>query len=384
MLCSSATQQSYEQLTSIKPALSRIARLHEFLPDLADKSLFHAGPPYESIDAIPAPVLNSIVAMASFEGWALNERRVHTDLTECKIILRPAQDIGLVTPLAFIASPRTWCIEVADRAHPGRRFLSPLNDGPPPYALRFGTGSTEGQAIMHKLDNTVAADLAQHLKAGTPLIPMFADAIADGDDLHGHLAALQGRVSDMFDVDALSKESIDYISDATQFVLNIVMASTGLMLKGGDDIEGSQMVTACGGNGVMLGYKLAGRGDRWLQFRAKAPIGQKFLHATARTVLPAIGDSAVIDAFGFGAANLRFCNTLCEALAEFVDDAFLTEAAHDPFIGPHPELPLPGLKVGLDLSRPRTSLGIMLGMVDAEGANGLIGRGIAPWETING
>ena len=68
---------------------------------------------------------------------------------------------------------------------------------------------------------------------------------------------------------------------------------------------------------------------------------------------------------------------------QFVDDAFLTEAAHDPFIGPHPELPLPGLKVGLDLNRPRTSLGIMLGMVDAEGTKGLIGRGIAPWETIN-
>ncbi len=384
MLCSSATQQSYEQLTSIKPVLSRIARLHEFLPELADRSLFHAGPPYESTNAIPTPILNSIVAMASYEGWALTQEGVYTDLTECKIILRPAQDIGLVTPLAFIASPRTWCIEVADRADPNRRFLSPLNDGPPPHALRFGTGSTEGQAIMHKLDNTVGADLAQHLKAGTQLTPMFANAIAGGDDLHGHLAALQGQLSDMFDVDALGTESIQYISDATQFVLNIVMASAGLMLRGGDNVEGSQMVTACGGNGLMLGYKLSGRGDKWLQFRAKPPVGQKFSRATAATVLPAIGDSAVIDAFGFGAANLRFCNTLCEALAEFVDDAFLTEAAHDPFIGPHPELPLPGLKVGLDLNRPRTSLGIMLGMVDAEGTKGLIGRGIAPWETING
>tara|TARA_S200000501_G_scaffold331182_1_gene332998 strand:- start:1097 stop:2251 length:1155 start_codon:yes stop_codon:yes gene_type:complete len=384
MTRSTATKESYERLTSIEPVLSRIARLHDFLPDIAYNMLFHAGPPYESSTVIPRPVLNSISAAASYEGLDITEGEIHSGLAEGKIVLRPAQDIGLVTPLAFIASPRTWCIEVADRTYQNRRFLSPLNDGPPPNALRFGTGKAEGKDLLAKLDNAVASDLAQHLKKGTPLIPMFADAIAGGDDLHGHLAALQDRLSDMFDIDNLSTNSIQYITNANQFVLNIVMASAGLMLKGGDNVEGSKMVTACGGNGLVLGYKLASHDDKWLQCPAKPPVGPKFPLFASANPLAAIGDSAVIDVLGFGAANLRFCNTLCDALAEFVDNAFFTETAHDPFIGPHPGFPLPGLRVGLDLERPRTSLGIMLGMVDAEGTRGLIGRGITPWEIING
>ena len=55
--------------------------------------------------------------------------------------------------------------------------------------------------------------------------------------------------------------------------------------------------------------------------------------------LPAIGDSAVIDALGFGAACLRYSPEVSGTLeSQFSShalwEAFLTERAHAAFIGP--------------------------------------------------
>ena len=99
----------------------------------------------------------------------------------------------------------------------------------------------------------------------------------------------------------------------------------------------------------------------------------------AARALPAIGDSAVIDALGFGAACLRFAPSLGDSLRGWIDDAFFTPAAHASFIGRHPAFPQDDLKLGLDITRPGPILGIMLGMVEAGGTEGLIGRGVASW-----
>lgn len=375
---SSATLVSHEKLISVEPVLNRIAPLVQFKPDMPQRTLYHAGPPFSIQSDIPLPIRNSIAAAASLERWTDNDQDALAQLDSGDIQLLSAQDNGLVTPLSFVVGPSTWCIEVIDNAKPDTSFLCPLNDGPPPDGLRFGKGSPAGRALVNNLNDLVAPELARHLEPGTPLLTMFADAIMEGDDLHGHLAALQSHLLEMF-TPGLSTETLKYITNANQFVLNIVMAAAALMLQSGSDIDDSDMIVACGGNGVMLGYKLAGHGNKWFQLPANPPVGQKFPHTEQANALPAIGDSAVIDALGFGAANLRFCSTLQEALTGKIDPVFFTDAAHMPFIGPHPKLPLPGLRVGLDLTQPRECLGIMLGMVDADGTSGLIGRGVSAW-----
>ena len=47
------------------------------------------------------------------------------------IALRPAQDAGIVTPLAFVAGPSMYGVAVVDANNPARRIAAPLNDGPP-------------------------------------------------------------------------------------------------------------------------------------------------------------------------------------------------------------------------------------------------------------
>ncbi|GAB5378137.1 MAG: hypothetical protein AcusKO_45990 [Acuticoccus sp.] len=169
-----------------------------------------------------------------------------------------------------------------------------------------------------------------------------------------------------------------YLAACNQFVLNAIMAGVATMLGAAAGRPGASLVVAAGGNGRDFGWKVSGAPDTWVTRPAAAPAGPQMPDHAARTPLPAIGDSAVIDAMGLGAAVLRFAPALAEALGEHAAPAFRDGRAQDPFIGPHPALP-EGIAVGLDLSRPRTALGVMLGMVEARGEAGLIGRGIAPW-----
>ncbi|MEO1104153.1 MAG: DUF1116 domain-containing protein, partial [Pseudomonadota bacterium] len=208
------------------------------------------------------------------------------------------------------------------------------------------------------------------------ILPLMAEALTKGDDLHSRLNAAQAALLAAIRP-GISAATEAYLGRAGQFVLNVLMAASALMMKAGDGVAGSRMVVAAGGNGRDFGWKEAGSSG-WVVRPATRPEGPRLPGREGTTPLPAIGDSAVIDALGFGAACLRFAPQVAAALGNSIDPAYATEAAHAPFLGHHPELPA-GLRLGLDLSRPRTCLGVVLGMVEESGRLGLIGRGIAPW-----
>jgi hypothetical protein len=374
----SATGRSFARLLAVQPALSRILPLAEALPDLPARSLFHAGPPFADPRDLPRPLANSVAAAALLEGWIDDLSDAAGALADGAFRIAPAQDIGLVTPLAYVVGPSIYCLEVVDAAAPDRRRLSPLNDGPLPDALRLGTGRAAGIDLVRRLTQGIAVDLAARLQAPVPLLPLLARGLAGGDDLHGRLDAAQAEVSAFFS-GPLEHATADYLARSNQFVLNVVMAAAALMIGAGAGEPESRLVVACGGNGRDLGYKLAAAPRDWIALPARRPVGPRLPGRENAVPLPAIGDSAVIDALGLGAACLRFAPALAEGLKGHVDDAYFTAAAHDAFLGAHPALPLPGLKLGLDLARPRSCLGIMLGMVGEEGREGLVGRGVAPW-----
>ncbi|MEQ9120946.1 MAG: hypothetical protein RIM80_00045, partial [Alphaproteobacteria bacterium] len=89
----------------------------------------------------------------------------------------------------------------------------------------------------------------------------------------------------------------------------------------------------------------------------------------------AVGDSAVIEAAGFGALAARFAPAVREAFQPFCPAAYRSEgslAAAD-----HPAFAELGLRLGVDAARigPETPLPAHFAMLDAEGRTGLIGRG---------
>ncbi|MBO0333127.1 DUF1116 domain-containing protein [Sneathiella sp. CAU 1612] len=375
---SATTQKSYQKLIAVEPILQRIAKLAELIPTLPDRTLLHAGPPFSDFNNIPKPMRHSIVATASLEGWATSEEDVFAKLQNGDLHLRPAQDFDVVTPLAFIVGPSVYCLEVVDQAAPGNRRFSPLNDGPAPYALRLGNGHPEGLALLRRLSTHIGPKLADMITTPIALLPILDHGLKNGDDLHGQVAAAQEKVRTLFP-DTDDAETNDYLASAGQFALNIIMAASSLMIGAGAAIADSDMVVACGGNGLEMGYKLASNPDSWITRPALPPVGVKFEGQEMAKALPAIGDSAVIDALGFGAACLRSTPSLAEGYRDHVHPDFFSPAAHAPFIGPHPALSDKSIMVGLDLTRPRTCLGVNLGMVERTGTTGLIGRGVSPW-----
>ncbi len=375
---SATTQKSYQKLIAVEPILQRIAILAELIPTLPDRTLLHAGPPFSDFNNIPKPMRHSIVATASLEGWATSEEDVFAKLQNGDLHLRPAQDFDVVTPLAFIVGPSVYCLEVVDQAAPGNRRFSPLNDGPAPYALRLGNGHPEGLALLRRLSTHIGPKLAEMITTPIALLTILDHGLKNGDDLHGQVAAAQEKVRTLFP-DTDDAETKDYLASAGQFALNIIMAAASLMIGAGAGIADSDMVVACGGNGLEMGYKLASDPDIWITRPALSPVGVKFEGQEMAQALPAIGDSAVIDALGFGAACLRTTPSLAEGYRDHVHPDFFSPAAHAPFIGPHPALSDQSIMVGLDLTRSRTCLGINLGMVEKTGTTGLIGRGVSPW-----
>ena len=156
------------------------------------------------------------------------------------------------------------------------------------------------------------------------------------------------------------------------------MAAVKSMLSGADGIAGSAVVTALAGNGVEAGLQLAGRPGVWHCAPASRPVGALLPQFADGTALPAIGDSAVVDAFGLGAMAFEHSPAQQEALGRF-----MPTPAHELAVallhGPHPRLPRSRARFGLS-ARAVVETGrqpaVALGIVDATGRSGRIGGGI--------
>ena len=377
-LSNRATWESFERLLAVKPQLDLCAPLASVV-SVPEHTLLHAGPPMREKAAIPAPLFNSAVAAALFEGWAEDESGARSAIQQGRIRLAPAQDHGVVTPLAFVVSPSMWVLGVSDAAGEVKSRYTPVNDGPPPAALRFGARN-DGQAERLSLLGRIGPALCDALKEPIPVLPVMQAGLSGGDDLHGRVSAANAALALKL-APRLSGEAAAYLSVANQFVLNVIMAACAVMLGAGGDIAGSRMVTAAGGNGVDLGWRLADAPAVWHTTTAEVPVGPHFPHAAERRFLPAIGDSAVIDACGFGAAALRFAREMMAALRGHVSDAYFADTASEPFLGHHPAFPS-DLRLGLDIAHATPVRGIMLAALDADGEAGLVGRGIAPWPQV--
>lgn len=368
---------SYQAMIAARPYLKSCGLFSAFR-DLPDQVLLHAGPAYSGPDQAPEPVMNSAISAVLSEGWAETPDAARQLIVTGAIPLSPAQDVGLVTPLAFVATPDTAVLQVVDAAGIAPDRFCPVNDGAADAALRFGAPPDAARLARLATLRTAAPGLDAALSDGIDLLALMAAGIAAGDDLHGNVAGVTTALADQL-LPRLDGVAQDFVASAALFGLNAVMGACAVMLAAGG-ISDSDMVIAAGGNGVDFGWQLADAPGVWHRSPAMPPVGPLFADLPLSRVLPAIGDSAVIDACGFGGAILRHAQALNEALAPFHADATFGAQASAALHGPHPSFP-GDIRVGLSASRITHHPGIMLAMLDKTGRAGLIGRGLASWRT---
>lgn len=376
------TATSALKLAAVDPVLSGAGSLAEMVPSgrvLPPRTVFHAGPPLPaSVDDIPVPLLQSASVAAIVEGWVSTPAEGFEAIQSGEIALAPAQDNGLVVPLAFVAGPSTGVLRVTD-ANGDSAALAAINDGPPQGALRFGRPADDTVARLQQVNGVVADALGKILRnEPVPLLPIASAALRDGDDLHGQVAASSDAILQILAERLGGGAAAEPVAAANQFFLNVWMASCALMLKAGAGITDSRLIVAAAGNGRDFGIKLAEAPDRWLTCPAATPRGSLLSADLAdATPLPAIGDSAVIDACGFGAQALGFCPDLRNAFGGAISDG-VAEAPGRLLRAVHSGFGDLEIRVGLDIdSIGGSPFCANLAMIDADGKHGLIGRGIA-------
>lgn len=331
--------------------------------------LLHAGPAFASPDQITVPIRNSACVAAVYEGLAADFETADRMIAASEIRLEPAQDHGVVTPLAAVVST-SMPLHVVYDAWTGRvRAYAPINGGARP-SLRLGLRSSEVLEHIRWLNTQVKDALSDGLAEGLALVPLAVAGLQGGDDCHGRTPVAGAALVDelvfrsprAFDADVVA-----FMRASPSLFLNLWMAATKCMMLAASDISGSSFVTAAGGNGREVGLQISGLPGRWFTVPADAPKGDFDVDLPQDRALGAIGDSAVVDAFGLGAMFAP-------------NEAGPAAGGRDAIsVGTHPYFRAIDVKLGSS-ARAAVALGkgpvISLGILDRLGEAGRLGGGL--------
>jgi hypothetical protein len=204
--------------------LERIASCDPFISELTvaracgllDKTLSHAGPPFADREAIPKPVLHALAGAAVMEGWVSSLAQGIDALRSGDIDLVSNHALGIVSPMAGVVRPSQPLFVLRDAGGSGRQTFATLAEKGR-QTLRFGCFDADVVSNLAVLEKDIARDVEKALpKEGLPVLPIVAEAIALGGDVHqrnvgGHLVFLRSLPS-------LLPIARNYLADHPQFL----------------------------------------------------------------------------------------------------------------------------------------------------------------------
>lgn len=367
------TGRAAQCMASAVPAWRDVVRAEEAL-GLTQYELLHAGPPLASPQDHCAPILNAACAALLFEGLARSAEQARQMILAGEVTLTPAQDRGVVTPLAAVVSSSMWLHRVIDVDHPSTVAYAPLNEGGGP-AQRFGVLTPtviERLAWVHK---TLGPALHALGTLDIGLCDLAHRSLAMGDELHARVGVGSALMAEQLSARGLAGDAQAFLDSNTQSFLNPWMAACKAMMIAAAKTRGGDLLVAAGGNGVTFGIQRCVSYGHWVSQPAETPQGPALSTETATIPrLPAIGDSAVIDAVGLGALALDAAPEQAALLDK--ERVARMRAAEALLVVYHP-----GLErlIGLDAARVTRQLcpGVCLAALDRTGQYGLVARGLA-------
>lgn len=288
---------------SVKPLLCGVARAADVM-DFKWRMLLHAGPPIPDLKHIAEPLRNSIVMAILYEGWARSAEAAHELLNSGEITLASAQDHAAAIPLADVLSESMPVLVVKDAGNPHMQAYSTINGGNGPV-MRVGLCQDAVVERLRWIGEVLAPELARVLTGHEiDMIDVADQALMKGDDCHGRTAIGSGIIRDrllaLAGAGSFSDDVRGFLDTTAAFFLNPWMASLKLILHAAEGVAGSSFVTAFGGNGSQFGLQVSALPGRWFV----APAAPPFIPGKADLLdqsSGAVGDSAIVDALGFGA-----------------------------------------------------------------------------------
>ncbi|WP_233889474.1 oxamate carbamoyltransferase subunit AllG family protein [Paraburkholderia flagellata] len=376
-----ADAEALARMTRVRPQLVGVATAREVMA-LGRRTLLHAGPPVQSTRELVAPVRHSAQLALLFEGWAASRDEAERMIANGEISFAAAQDHDAAIPLADVLSPSMAVLVVADANDAKRRSFSTINGGDGPV-MRVGQFSDAVLERLKWINRMLAPQLACALDGvSVDLIAIADAAFASGEDCHGSTRAASANLADTLcaldGAQALDTEARTFLREAGAFFLNAWMAAVKNIFMAAEGVARSSVVTAIGGNGARFGIRISGAPGRWFTGVSSAPRIPGADAALQAAALGAIGDSAIVDAFGGGAMAAAFASATQARLAIVLGErgfgfpGELLGTSHTGFVKAD------ALRVGLCARRVielRQTPIVSLGALDREGERGRLDGG---------
>jgi hypothetical protein len=365
---------AFAALAAAEPLLVDVVPAREVVPHLAEGGLTHAGPPIHPVDMC-APMQAALATAAALEGLAPDPARALERAHAGALRLLPNHDAGGVGPMAGVVSGSMPVLVARDEAT-GRPAGCPLNEGSG-RVLRYGADGPDVVDRLHWMRDVLGPALHAALARTGPvdLVSMQAEALELGDECHHRTEAGTHLLAERL-AGELPPEVDAFIRSNGQFFLNVAMVAAKLALVCASGVPGSALVTAIARNGVEVGIRLSGTGDRWFTGPAALP--------EPAALYPDLGDSTIVEAYGLGALAVAASPLAAPSVGlEAADVRAITAGLRPISAGEHPRMCLgpggPPAPLGVD-ARAVVEHGIRppvhTGIAHREPGIGQIGGGV--------
>lgn len=376
-----ADQLAIEKVLAVTPSFQGIKTASDAV-GLDKNTILHAGPAFAKPADITRPILNSAVVALVFEGVVSDFDSAEQLILSGEAVLIPAQDYDVVTPLAACVTSSFMLQEVTDSGHSGRTAYTPINGGNSPGAMRLGIRTEESLELVRWLNGEFAETLSGAFGDPISLLPIAKLGVESGDDCHGRTSAATAALAAVLEPrlrdGKAAQEAATFIKDSPSYFLNLWMASARCMLSASSGTEGSSLLIGAGGNGAEAGIQISGLPGRWFVAHANPPNHQMPEGIPEGRALGAVGDSAIVDAMGFGAMAMNFAPEQKRVMSHLIPEGGL-ELPDQLLAALHPGFQDLGLCIGMAartvVETDRQPL-VSLGVLDNEGELGRVAGGV--------
>ncbi len=372
-------------LTGISTALKEI-------PFCNGKSILHSGPPLpwtEMCETMRSSICGAIV----YEGWANDLEEAYQLADSGTISFSSAHSHSAVGPMAGIISP-SMPVFVFENKPFGNKVFVTINEGLG-KTLRFGANDSSVIKRLKWIEQMLGPILKEALTLSGPvdITTMLSRGVQRGDECHNrnkastslfirHIAPWMVRTS--FSREDVA-ESLAFMDSNDHFFLNLSMGVSKATMDVVVDVPGSTIVSCMATNGVSLGIKVAGLGNRWITGPAGYARGNYFKGYSEKDASRVMGDSYVSEPAGIGGVAMAAAPGICSFIGITVQEAIdftlkmyeITVAEHELY-----KIPLLGFRgtpLGIDIRKVlKTGILPMIntGIAHKKAGIGQIGAGI--------
>ncbi len=387
-----ANQKAIEILFNSKPRWVDVRPALEVIPGMKKNLILHAGPPI-SWERMCSAQQNGIAGAAVFEGLAGNLEQAREKLAAGEIQADACHEhraVGSMTGITSASMP----VMVVDNEPYGNRAYINVHEGPSRNRLTYGAFNEQvhqNLAWIRDVLGPVLGDVVARI-GGVEIVPIIARSLTMGDECHNRPTAGSAlfalRVLPYIvesDLDRAEVARITrFLAETEHFFFHLGMAAGKVATDAMSDIPYCSLVTAIARNGVEVGLRVSGTGDRWFIGPAAEIEGVYFSGYGPEEAEADIGDSAIMEVTGLGAFAMGASVSMAYAVGGTAADAIryqesmvdITQARHPAY--QVPALDYKGTPVGIDVRKVVQSN--VLPIIDTAIAHkngGEIGVGIA-------